>query len=124
MSTDAKTEALRRSGRTPEQKRNRRRAEDHAYAGHAGKRFRLKASAYFIRRGYLSRKQRRAANFIEGRWTPKQHDKQDERARRELRPMLALIMSVPRFRSNKREVKNKVVLCNFLTGLFQHQAAA
>jgi len=123
MSTDGRIEAMLRSVKTPEQKRNRRRAEDHAFLK-AGKSFRLKAAAYFIRRGYLTKKQRRAASFIEGRWTPKQHDRQDEIKRRELRPVLALTMEVPRFHSNRQEHRHKGILTRFLTSLFQHQAAA
>lgn len=104
--------------------RNARRKDDKAFAI-TGPAIRLKAAAYLLRRGYLTRRERRAANFIEGRWTPpKGHSKEDERVRRQLRPMLALTMAVPRFHSNKREGQHKGILRRFLTGLFKHTAAA
>ena len=118
MSETAQSRAAReRKTPTAAQRRNARKREDQAYA-QTGANARERVASYLMRRNRLTAKLRQALSFIEGRWTPKHHTKEDEQRRRQLRYPAAIIMEASRFQGSKVEGKRQASIRAFLTGLF------
>lgn len=123
MSETAQSRAAReRKTPTAAQRRNARKQGEQAYAK-TGSSTRERVASYFMRRNRLTAKLRQALSFIEGRWTPKHHTKEDEQRRRELRYPAAIIMEANRFQGSKVEGKRQASIRAFLTGLFSPTAA-
>lgn len=93
-----------------------RKQEEKAYAK-VGSNIRERMAAYFMRKGRLTRVQRQVLAFIEGRWTPKGHTKEDEKQRQQLRIPAKIIMEANRFQGKKVEGKRQSSIRRFLDGI-------
>lgn len=119
MSTDPATEkARKRWSKTPAQIRNRRKREDKAYAAKAsliGER----AQGYLMRKGRLSRLQRKVLRFIESP-TKAELSRLDQQGRLQhgqAAIYTEIVMKAPRNDSRKTEAKRQNSIRSFLQGL-------